>query len=139
MTMKAKNPFACGVGLALGFWSYGGGRTLCETVGFDVRASVWGLLTGVGLPLFIILPVIFFKPIWSGGKIRPAFCLAALIVANLLIGSLISEWWILRDETRFAEEVSKTDGQSLYSRTRAWPNQSCGLVFMPGKGIHATD
>jgi hypothetical protein len=139
MRMKAKISFVCFVGFALGFWSYSGGRTLCETVGFDARTFAFGLLTGVGLPLFIILPVLILKPMWSRKKTGPASWLIALLVANLLIGSLISEWWILRDETRFAEEVSKADGQNLYSRARAWPNQSCSLVFVPGKGIHATD
>lgn len=110
-----------------------------ETVGFDVAAFGFGLLTGVGLPLFIILPFLVFKTIRLREKIRPTPWLIAVLAANLLIGSLISEWWILRDETQFSEEVSKADGQNPYSRARAWPNQSCSLVFVPGKGIHATD
>ena len=55
----------------------------------------------------------------------------------LVVGSGLSEAWILRDESRFENEAARAT--ATYSRPRAWPNQGCSLVFIPGKGVHSTD
>jgi hypothetical protein len=79
MTMKAKIPVVCVVGFALGFWFYSIGRTMCETVDFDATAFGFGLLTGIGFPLFIILPFLVFKTIRS----REGICPASWVIAFL--------------------------------------------------------
>lgn len=128
------------VGLAASFWLYGGARTMRETVSFDIVASVSGFVFGVLLPLVIILPpLLVAKKLWhleKGWRV-PSWFIAFAIC--LLVGSLASEAWILRDEAQFSAEVSKTNKEVLYSRSRTWPNQTCSLVFVPGQGIHATD
>jgi hypothetical protein len=126
-------------GLGVGFWLYGIGRTMRENVNFDTTASLSGLLLGVGLPLVVLLPTLIVKKVWFPEKAWPMSSLLAAFAVALLAGSLASEWWILRDEARFSVEASKTNGGTPYSRSRAWPNQTCSLVFVPGKGIHATD
>jgi hypothetical protein len=127
------------VGLGLGFWLYGVGRTMCETVGFTTRASLFGLLLSVVLPRVFALSLFIAKNLWWREKVWPVTTLCIVFGVSLLVGSITSEFWILGDEKKFAAEVSRVSKDNLYSRPRAWPNQICSLVFMPGKGIHATD
>jgi len=128
------------IGLAAGFWLYGIGRTMQETVNFKISAFLSGLVLGVILPLVVVLPpLLTAKKFWLREKVWPLPSWLVALAVCLLTGSLASEGWILRDEVRFAAEVAKTNGEAVYSRGRAWPNQICGLVFVPGKGIHSTD
>jgi len=124
------------VGFGIGFLLYGIGRTMRETVNFNTTASLSGLLLGVVLPLIVILPVLIAKKLWFRTVAWPGSLLLVAFVASLLVGSLVSEAWILRDEARFSAE---TTNAIPYSRPRAWPNQTCSLVFVPGKGTHGTD
>ena len=141
--MKARIPLlvsAIVFGLATGFWLYGGARTMRETVSFDITAFLSGLAFGVVLPLVVILPPLFTaKKFWLRQKVWPVPSWFVAFAGCLLAGSLASEGWILRDEARFAAEVSKTNSDAPYSRSRAWPNQTGSLVFVPGEGIHSTD
>jgi len=121
---------------ALGFWLYGGGRTLRETVGLDIKASFSGLFLGFLLPMVAALTILATSRIWFP-KMRPLICLSVALAVALLLGSFASEFWILRDEARFTREANGRG--NIYSRDRAWPNQDCSLVFIPGRGTHSTD
>lgn len=123
---------------AVGFWLYGVGRTMRETVNFHASASISGLFLGVALPLAVLAPLLIAMKLWLREKPWPVSYLVVAFAASLLVGSFASECWILRDEARFSAEAANA-GSNPYSRTRAWPNQTCGLVFEPGKGIHSTD
>lgn len=121
---------------ALGFWLYGGGRTLRETVGFDVLASLSGLFLGFFLPMIFALAILVWSRIWTS-QMRRLPVLSSALAMTLILGSVVSEFWILRDEARFSNEASGRE--VIYSRERAWPNQDCSLVYVPGQGIHSTD
>ena len=128
------------IGLAAGFWLYGGARTMQETVGLDISAFLVGLFLSFILPLLVVLPpVITAKKFWLREKVWswPAWVVAFAL--SLFAGSLASEAWILADEARFAAEVPKRNSEAIYHRARAWPNQNCSLLFVPGAGIHSTD
>lgn len=127
------------VGFAVGFWLYGVGRTMRETVNFNTTAFLSGLLLGVALPLIIVLPLLIAKKLWFREKVWPVSLLLVAFAVSLLVGSFASEAWILRDETRFSAETANANAATPYSRPRAWPNRTCSLVFVPGKGIHSTD
>jgi len=129
--------FTTAVGLIIGFWFYGVGRTMRETVHFNLTAVSSGMLLGMILPLAAILPLLIVKRLWFRDTTWAASSLFISLLVSLFIGCFLSEAWMLRDETRFTVEASKVD--SIYSRPRAWPNQTCSLVFIPGKGIHSTD
>ena len=140
--MKSRTTFlvlAIVVGFVGGFWLYGVGRTMRETVNFNTTAFLSGLLLGVGLPLIVVLPLLIAKKLWFRDKVWPVSLLLVAFVASLLVGSFASEAWILRDEARFSAETTNANPATPYSRPRVWPNQTCGLVFVPGKGIHSTD
>lgn len=130
---------AIAIGFVVGFWFYGMGRTMRETVSFNITASLCGLFLVVFFSLIGVLTVILVKGIVFAGKKWPMTSLFAAFIIALLIGSLISEASLLQDEARFAAEVSKANPQTIYSRARAWPNGDCSLIFIPGKGIHSTD
>jgi hypothetical protein len=111
---------------------------MSETFHFNMRASVFGLTLVVAVPLLILPILLSAKKLWLPGRSWAASSWLAVLGMSLLVGSLISEMWILRDEARFSAEAAQANG-NRYSRARAWPNQGCSLVFMPGRGIHSTD
>lgn len=117
---------------ALAFWSYGIGRTLCETTGLTWRGSICGVTIALGACAAV-------GSIWflltQRLHLRAGFWVA--FGAAFLLGAVMSELWILRDERLFIAQTS-TSGK-LQSRPRAWPNDSAMLVYVPGKGVHATD
>ena len=128
------------IGLAAGFWLYGGARTMSATVNFDMTAFLAGLVFGFVLPLVVVLPpLLIAKKFWLRERVWPLPSWFVALAVCLLAGSLASEGWILRDEARFSAEVSKTNGSNPYNRARVWPNQTGSLVFVPGEGIHSTD
>jgi hypothetical protein len=140
--MKTKTTtlvFAIVVGFAVGFWLYGIGRTMRETVNFNTTALLSGLIFGVALPLAVVLLLLIAFKLCFLERWWPVCLLFVVFAVSLLGGSLASESWILWDEARFSAEVSKANGRNPYSRPRAWPNQGCSLVFVPGMGIHSTD
>jgi hypothetical protein len=139
MKLRGLLALAIFIGFSVGFWLYSVGRTMRETVSFDSAALCFGLLLGVILPSVAVLPLLLARTVWPKLKLwTPPWAFVALGLA-LLVGSVLAEWWILRDERRFSDEVSKASLNSPYSRPRAWPNGTSTLVFIPGKGIHATD
>ena len=125
------------LGCATGFWLYSVGRTMCETVGFNASALFYGLLLGVVLPLGVLLPLLIATTVWPVLKSRTPPLMFIRFGVALLLGGLLSEWWILRDERNFSTETVALD--KPHSRPRAWPNSGCSLVFVPGTGIRATD
>lgn len=125
------------VGVAGGFWLYGMGRTMHETVFFSSAATVSGLLFGFALPFALVSAGVLVAENLRASEKRHRRAILIGLGASLLIGSVASEGWILRDEAAFSAEVRSVS--STYSRSRAWPNKGCTLVFIPGKGIHSTD
>jgi hypothetical protein len=126
------------LGLGEGFWCYGGGRTMIETFNFNVKASLVGLALVYLIPLLILPILLSAKKLWLPGREWPISSWLTIFAVCLLVGSMISEVCILWDEARFSGEVAQRNG-NLYGRSRAWPNQGCSLVFMPGRGMHSTD
>lgn len=126
-------------GCVVGFWIYGAGRTMRETVGFDIGSFGCGVLLALGLPYVLVALFLIVRQLRPSPTVGCPPSLLIVLSLALLAGSLLSEWWILRDETQFSTEVSKTAQSKIYSRPRAWPNSGCSLVFVPGEGIHATD
>jgi hypothetical protein len=124
----------------LAFWLYGEGRTMCETFGLDTRSITGGLLAGALFPALIIIPSLVVMCRWpsvlNSGTLLHLTLNAAI---GLMAGSVLSECWILADEVRFASEVVAGAPMAPYSRPRAWPNEGTALVYIPGRGIHATD
>lgn len=114
--------------VAVAFWLYGIGRTMAETVGVSWRGALSGALLGFVAPSVAVILVALAR--------RQRWLMMALTLAFIL-GSVVSELWILNDEHRFASEVGTTS--EIRSRPRAWPNGTASLVYLPGKGVHATD
>lgn len=141
--MKARMAFAMAAAAfscTIAFWFYGNARTLCETIGFNVRALIAGLLLGVVFPALVIITVLIAgRRIWASLKPIPLIRIILTIVTGLLTGSTLSEGWILVDESHFASEIRQGASGIPYSRPRAWPNEGCSLVHIPGRGVHATD
>ncbi len=126
------------LGLVVGFWFYASARNLSETVNFDVTTFLTSLVVSVVVPLmFVALPVHASQAVRRGAKSWAPRRVLVAFAASLMLGSLAAEGWMLRDEAKFASEVSSLD--SKYSRARAWPNQTGSLVFVPGRGINGTD
>lgn len=117
-------------GVAVAFWLYGIGRTMAETVGVSWHGTLCGALLGFVAPFGAVILIALAR------RSRQRRLTRALTLAFVL-GSVSSELWILHDERRFASEV--TTAGEIRSRPRAWPNGSASLVYLPGKGIHATD
>lgn len=141
--MKARIALAMATMLStcpLAFWLYGEGRTMCETIGLNTRAIIAGLLIGVYFPALTISLALF--AVWrfrTGLKSMTLLSMILGIGIGLLTGSILSEWWILVDESRFISEMREAPSGMPYGRPRAWPNEGCSLVCVPGAGIHATD
>jgi hypothetical protein len=110
------------------FWLYGAGRTMAETVGVSWQGTFSGALFGFMAPCVAVMLVALAR--------RERRLMTALTLA-LVLGSVISELWILNDEHRFRSEVAAAS--EIRSRPRAWPNGTASLVYLPGKGVHATD
>jgi len=113
--------------VAVAFWFYGIGRTMSETVGVSWRGTASGVVLGFAAPSVIVILI---------ALARRERRLMALTLA-LILGSVVSELWILNDEHRFTSEVAAAS--EIRSRPRAWPNGTASLVYLPGKGVHATD
>ena len=120
----------------IAFWLYGAGRTMCETEGLNIKASSAGLFLSVVVPVSLVLPWLLLVndvPALKSCSLKVAIGLA------LVIGSTLSECWILLDEASFSSQVRTGLPEDRFCRPRAWPNQGCSLVYVPGRGTHATD
>lgn len=114
--------------VAVAFWLYGVGRTMAETVGVSWRGTASGAVLGFAAPSIIVILI---------ALARRERRLMTLLTLALVVGSAVSELWILNDERRFASEIAAA--REIRSRPRAWPNGTASLVYLPGKGVHATD
>lgn len=120
------------------WYLYGAGRTMEATVGFDERATRFGLLISalfLGPPGAVVLVSgrVFLR------EEVPALRRAALAGGvGVLLGAAVSETMILADEAEFVGAVAAAPAEELW-RPRAWPHDDCALVHVPGRGIHATD
>jgi|SRR6185437_3220525 len=123
--------------MALSFWVYSEGRTMVETVHFSIRGSLAGLVLVsicAGAPLVLTLIVRSWSPVIR----RYVISVFVVAICASLMGCLLSECWVRYDESRFDSESRHASGH-VYSRSRAWPNGGCTLVYVKGAGIHATD
>jgi hypothetical protein len=116
--------------VAAAFWLYGIGRTMAETVGVSWHGTLCGALLGFVSPFGVVILIALVR------RGRNRWLVTALTLAFVL-GDVSSELWILHEERRFASEM--TIVREIRSRPRGWPNGSASLVYLPGKGIHATD
>lgn len=121
---------------AWAFVVYGDGRTMAESVGFSLGVSAGALLmlAIVALPVLVGLGVAAWLLV-PGGLSRAVY---AAIAAGVLLGSGASEVAILADEAQFAAEVER-DPSTNHARDRSWPNRGASLVYVVGRGTHATD
>jgi len=116
----------------LAFWFYGECRTMQENVGFNFGASFRSLYLLAFLSSLFWLPFLVRR--LSGFRAPRT---SRLVVCSLIAGTVLSEAWILLDETRFKREAAAS--LVSYSRGRVWPNGGTALVYIPHRGIHATD
>jgi hypothetical protein len=124
----------------ISFWLYGEVRTMCETVGPNTRAIGSGIFLGMVYPALITISALFVvRRFWT--SLKPTSLLSIILgtAIGLLTGSILSECWIRADESRFVSEIHENGAGMHYGRARAWPNAGCSLVYIPGKGVHATD
>jgi hypothetical protein len=129
------------VALAVGglsFYVYGAVRTMQENIGLAARP----LLVSAAFPLVILaaaVAIVMAARSFTSG--RPAISKRTIVLfaGGWLLGCSASEACILNDERAFAHELSLRPRTESYSRPRTWPNEACSLVFIPGRGIHATD
>lgn len=136
MWIVSRGRFFAALGLVISstvaFWAYGGGRTMCETVGVTWRGCRCGAIVET-LPWVIttLVWVVLLRRHYS------SVVVIAAITSAFVVGSVLSELWILRDEKDFIEMTRGSE--VIQSRARAWPNGVAALVYIPGKGVHATD
>jgi hypothetical protein len=114
---------------AAAFWLYGIGRTMAETVGASWRGTASGAALGFAAPSVIVILIVLAR--------RDRRSSMTVLTLAFVLGSVVSELWILNDEHRFASEIATAD--EIRSRPRAWPNGSASLVYLPGEGVHAID
>jgi len=120
------------ISLALSFWTYGIGRTMCETVGLTWRGCRCGAILGAfTLTITALVWIVLLRRHYSPGIV------VAAIALTFAAGSVSSELWILHDENEFIETATASGERQ--GRPRAWPNSIAALVYIPGKGVHATD
>jgi hypothetical protein len=120
----------------IGFWLYGGFRVMSETFGL----AFGSMLRCGGLCLLAAAPVIGIGLLLNSK--RKPFIFAA--TATLFVAMIAAEILMFCDELRFLNEASDSNYVALkegeaFSRPRAWPHGSASLVFVKGKGFHATD
>ena len=141
--MKARIAFAMATMVftcPIAFWIYGEVRTMCETVGLNTRATGSGIFLGMVYPALITISALFVvRRFWNSSKATSLLSISLGIGIGLLTGSILSECWILTDESRFFSEIRENGTEKHYGRARAWPNAGCSFVYIPGKGVHATD
>jgi hypothetical protein len=103
-----------------------------ENVGFSFLTAFKSLCL-LGFFIAIVWIPLLIRQL-SGFRATRTF---RLVTYSLIVGSLLSEAWILFDEARFKRET--TASLVSYSRARAWPYRATALVYIPHRGIHATD
>jgi len=131
--------FVLGLGLVFGFWMYGCLRTMQETVGFNIQTTSISILFTAALSTPIILFLFLGFKLILKIKAKANTLAISIFYLSIILGSSVSECWILQDERNFSREISQISPTEVYSRARAWPNEAALLVFVPNEGIHATD
>jgi len=131
--------FSAIVLVALVFWLYGEVRTMQETVGFNGATTIKAVLFNF-ITLIVIANLLLFLSKILSVKLMRWWLILMLFSGSMILGSSMAEVWILLDETRFKNEILASPDMSIpQSRSRAWPNHGCTLVYIPTKGIHSTD
>jgi hypothetical protein len=126
------------IGVAIGFYCYGGGRTFGREVGPALGNVMHGLLAVAYVVAFVGAWFLLFRTLLPRSQ-KPAVRSFAAFLVGLLLGAIASEVAISVDERQFDRERLSRGAQLAYDRPRAWPNGSGGLVYIPGRGTHATD
>ena len=122
------------------FWLYGEVRTMCETIGLNTRSIFASILLGMVYPALMTISALFVVGrFWSRMKASSLLSIILGMGMGLVTGGILSECWILADERTFASEIQQNGSGEHYGRARVWPNEGCSLVYIPGKGVHATD
>lgn len=113
---------------------------MCETVGLNSRSIVAGIFLGMVYPALVTISALFVVGrFWPRMKASSLLTIILGLGIGLVTGGILSECWILADESAFASEIQENGSGKDYDRARVWPNEGCSLVYIPGKGVHATD
>lgn len=108
-----------------------------ERVGVNVIVMLKSTILPLGAFVCLALPAICIV----GRTIRLSTShierTVGIVLAALVAGSALAEVWIVSDEKKFAALVSAN--AKPYSRSRPWPFDDASLVFVPNRGVHATD
>jgi uncharacterized paraquat-inducible protein A len=59
------------------------------------------------------------------------------LICAMMLPIAAGEYWLYRDFVGFKAEVNEQE--VALSRQRPWPVETASLVYVPGRGIHATD
>lgn len=124
--------------LLVTFFSYGLGRTMYESVGFNSGAFAYGILLST-LSAILVFTVSFWVFRLIFGMILPSL---SLLIFSSIIGILIAEVWILNDELNFvieADSVARRLKNENFSRPRSWPHSSGALLWARERGVWSTD
>jgi hypothetical protein len=119
---------------------YAQARALMETVGWRPNATLFGVwlsLWHLALYLGPFAVLCFLHPSLKRHRTSmfrrmPTFVFAAAM------GWAVAEVWVMTDEVHFLLEVAR-NSEEHYTRGRVWPNVGTQLVYIPGRGVHATD
>lgn len=118
---------------------YSCGRTMVEEVGLTSQGITAGLIVVAVSFSFLssILALTYLVGQYTKPRLLPVL---RCILFSTILGVLVFEVRVLADELKFALEITNMKRPDVpYSREREWPNSTCSLVHVPGKGIHATD
>jgi hypothetical protein len=129
---------AATAGFDAAFFLYGMFRTIGPEFGFTARAACLAFGFVVAYAGFLPSAAYLTTRAIRNEPLHPVPLWLRVFGVALLAGCIASESWISWDESRFAGEVAASPAIG-HDRPRAWPNDRCGFVYVPGSGIHTTD